>query len=323
MQFSSELFRPLNRAAMTEAVSTRPSLTYWQDVWRRLRKNKVAMISLIGILIILALAILGPMLSPYSYSDQIRGSEDLKPCWQHPLGTDHLGRDMLVRILYGARISLSIGIVAALVNLVIGVLYGGISGFIGGKVDTVMMRIIDIIYGVPAMLYIILLAVVLKPTLTELFKLPFMEFFKAAGAGLVSMYIALALTYWITTARIVRGQILSLKEQEYVTAAKTLGAGSARILLRHLVPNCIGPIVVTTMLMIPDAIFTESFLSFIGLGVDAPVPSWGSLASEALGGIRSYFYLLLSPSLAICITMLAFNLFGDGLRDALDPRMRK
>jgi oligopeptide transport system permease protein len=323
MQFSSELFRPLNRQVVIEAVNTRPSLTYWQDVWRRLRKNKVAMISLIGIIVIFLLAILGPMFIPYSYSDQIRGSEDLKPNLQHLLGTDHLGRDMLVRVLYGARISLSIGIVAALVNLVIGVLYGGISGYVGGRVDTIMMRVIDIIYGVPSMLYIILLTVVLKPTLNSLFELPFFGFFKAAGAGLVSIYIALGLTYWITTARIVRGQILSLKEQEYVTAARTLGAGGSRILLKHLLPNCIGPIVVTTMLMIPDAIFTESFLSFIGLGVDAPVPSWGSLASEALGGIRSYFYLLLSPSLAICMTMLVFNMFGDGLRDALDPRMRK
>ncbi len=323
MQFSSELFRPLNRQAAIEAINTRPSLTYWQDVWRRLKSNRVAMVSLVGIILIFLLAVFGPMFIPYSFSDQIRGSEDLRPSAAHLFGTDHLGRDMLVRVLYGARISLSVGIVAALVNLVIGVLYGGISGYFGGKVDTVMMRLIDIIYSVPNMLYIILLAVVLKPSLEKMFELPFMAFFKEAGAGLVCMYITLGLTYWITTARIVRGQILSLKEQEYVTAAKTLGAGDFRILLRHLVPNCIGPIVVTTMLMIPDAIFTESFLSFIGLGVDAPVPSWGSLASEALGGIRSYFYLLLSPSLAICITMLVFNMFGDGLRDALDPRMRK
>lgn len=323
MQVSSELFRPLNRKVEINTESVRPSLTYWQDVWRRLRSNKVSMISLIGILLIFLAAIFGPMLSPYTYAAQIRGDEHLLPGMKHLLGTDALGRDEFVRILYGARISLSIGVVATLVNLVIGVVYGGISGYVGGKTDTVMMRIIDIVYGVPNILYIILLSVVLKPSLTELFKNPMFGFFKDAGAGLVSMYIALALSYWITTARIVRGQILSLKEQEFITAARTLGAGGPRILLRHLIPNCIGPIIVTTMLMIPDAIFTESFLSFIGLGVDAPVPSWGSLASEALGGIRSYFYLLLFPSLAICITMLVFNLFGDGLRDALDPRMRK
>lgn len=323
MQLSSELFRPLNRQITFSNGVSRKSLTYWQDVWRRLRQNKVAMISLGGIIFIFLLAVFGPMLLPYSYSDQLRGQEDVRPGLQHLFGTDHLGRDMLVRVLYGARISLSIGVVATLVNLVIGVLYGGISGYFGGKVDTIMMRIIDVIYGVPLMLYVILLSVVLKPVLSELFKAPGLGFFKEAGAGLVSMYIALSLSYWITTARIVRGQILSLKEQEYITAARTLGAGGVRILLRHLVPNCIGPIIVTTMLLIPDAIFTESFLSFIGLGVDAPVPSWGSLASEGLGGIRSYFYLLLFPSLAICITMLVFNLFGDGLRDALDPRMRK
>lgn len=324
MQVSSELFRPLSRKNIEISTeSVRPSLTYWQDVWRRLRGNKVAMISFIGIIFIFAAAIFGPLLSPYGYADQIRGQESLWPTLQHPFGTDHLGRDMLVRVLYGARISLSIGVVATLVNLLIGVVYGGISGYLGGKVDTVMMRIIDIIYGVPLMLYVILLSVVLKPTLSTYFQYPVFSFFKDAGAGLVSMYIALGLSYWITTARIVRGSILSLKEQEYITAARTLGASGPRILLRHLIPNCIGPIIVTTMLMIPDAIFTESFLSFIGLGVDAPVPSWGSLASDALGGIRSYFYLLLFPSLAICITMLVFNLFGDGLRDALDPRMRK
>ncbi|MDO8685440.1 MAG: ABC transporter permease, partial [Clostridiales bacterium] len=238
-------------------------------------------------------------------------------------GTDTLGRDMLVRIIYGARISLSIGIVACLINITIGVLYGGIAGYFGGKVDTIMMRIVDIIYSVPTMLYVILLMVVLKERLVILFEKPFFSVFKSAGPGLFSVYLAIGLTYWVSMARIVRGQILSLKEQEYVTAARTLGAGGFRILLRHLIPNCIGPIIVTTMLLIPDAIFTESFLSFIGLGVDAPMASWGSLASDAIGSIRSYFYLLLYPSLAISITILAFNLFGDGLQDALDPRMRK
>jgi oligopeptide transport system permease protein len=239
------------------------------------------------------------------------------------MGTDSLGRDMLVRILYGARVSLSVGIFASIVNLTIGVLYGGIAGYKGGKVDTVMMRIVDVLYSVPLMLYVILLSVVLKPRMDALFDLPAFKGLAAAGPGLISMYIAIGISYWVTTARIVRGQILSLKEQEYVTAARALGANGKRILFRHLIPNCIGPIVVTTMLLIPDAIFTESFLSFIGLGVDAPMASLGSLASDALDGIRSYFYLLLYPSLAICVTILAFNIFGDGLRNALDPRMRK
>ncbi|MCR4435030.1 MAG: ABC transporter permease [Eubacteriales bacterium] len=323
MQLSDELFMPLEKEQMDIKKTSEPGLTYWRDVWRRLKKNKVAMVSLGIIILIFALSIIGPLLSPYSYSDQLRGQEKQWPSWQHPMGTDSLGRDMLVRVLYGGRISLSIGIVASLINIVIGVLYGGISGYVGGKVDSIMMRICDIIYSIPLMLYVILLTVVLKPSLTSLFELPLFSAFKSAGAGLISIYIAIGISYWIVTARIVRGQILSLKEQEYITAAKALGAGGPRILLRHLIPNCIGPIIVTTMLQIPDAIFTESFLSFVGLGVDAPVPSWGGLASDAVGGIRSYFYLLLFPSLAISITMLVFNLFGDGLRNALDPRIRK
>jgi oligopeptide transport system permease protein len=323
MQISNELFRPLNKQNLNKNEIVRPSLTYWQDAWRRLRRNKVAMVSFYVVIIIFVFAIFGPMLSPYSYSDQIRGAESQWPTWKHPFGTDSLGRDMLVRILYGARISLSIGIVASIINLSIGVLYGGISGYFGGKIDAMMMRLVDILYSIPLMLYVILLSVVLKERLVHLFDLPGMSMFKAAGPALISMYIAIGLTYWILVARIVRGEILRLKEQEYVTAARTLGASNFRILLRHLIPNCIGAIIVTTTLQIPSAIFTEAFLSFIGLGVDAPMASWGSLASDALGSIRSYFYLLLFPSLAISVTILAFNLFGDGLRDALDPRMRK
>jgi oligopeptide transport system permease protein len=323
MQISTDLFRPLNRSKINVNEFTRPSLTYWADSWRRIRKNKVAMVSLVAIVIIVLAAIIGPLVIPYSYSDQLRGQESLWPSLKHPFGTDSLGRDMLVRILYGARISLSVGFVACFINLTIGILYGGISGFIGGKIDNLMMRLVDIIYSIPTMLYVILLSVTFRDSFKQLFEAPLLAPFKAAGAGLISIYLAIGLSYWVVMARIVRGQILSLKEQEYITAAKTVGASGLRILLRHLIPNCIGPIIVTTMLLIPDAIFTESFLSFIGLGVDAPVPSWGSLASEALSSFRSYFYLLLFPCLAISLTILTFNLFGDGLRDALDPRMRK
>ncbi len=323
MKISPNLFRPLNRAEIYDIKEARESLSYWQDAWRRLRRNKVAMVCLVVIVIIVLAAIIGPEIIPYSYSDQIRGDESQWPNLKHPLGTDSLGRDMLARILYGARISLSVGVVACIINLTIGILYGGIAGFVGGKVDNIMMRLVDIIYSIPTMLYVILLSVVFRESFDTLFTKPFFAPLKAAGSGLISIYLAIGLSYWVVMARIVRGQILSLKEQEYVTAAKTIGASGFRILMKHLIPNCLGPIIVTTMLLIPDAIFTESFLSFIGLGVDAPVPSWGGLASDALGGFRSYFYLLLFPCMAISITILAFNLFGDGLSDSLDPRMRK
>lgn len=324
MQLSTDLFRPLNKSQAFVNELSRPSLTFWGDAWRRLKKNKVAMLSLVAVAFILLAAIIGPELIPYKYSDQIRGAESLMPNLAHPMGTDSLGRDTLARVLYGARISLSVGFVACLINLTIGVLYGGISGYFGGKVDNIMMRIVDVIYSIPTMLYVILLSVVLKDSLGQFFdRSTLFAPFKAAGPSLISIYLAIGLSYWVVMARIVRGQILSLKEQEYIIAARTIGASGMRILLRHLIPNCIGPIIVTTMLLIPDAIFTESFLSFIGLGVDAPVPSWGGLASGALGSIRTNFYLLAFPALAISVTILVFNLFGDGLRDALDPRMRK
>ncbi|MCX8130739.1 MAG: ABC transporter permease [Clostridia bacterium] len=324
MNISAELFKPANRKNQNRSTNiVRPSLTYWQDVWRRLRKNRVAMVSLCVIILITLISIAGPMFSPYSYSDQLKEQEGLRPCPEHPLGTDTLGRDMLVRVLYGARISLSVGIVASIINLVIGVLYGGIAGYFGGRVDSIMMRIVDILYVIPLTLYVILLMVIMDGYSEKIFSLPFLSMFRAAGPALISVYIALGLTYWLEMARIIRGQVLSLKEQEYVTAARALGAGHLRILLRHLIPNCIGSVIVIITLQIPSAIFTEAFLSFIGLGVDAPMASLGSLASDAAGSIRSYFYLLVSPSVAICLIILAFNLFGDGIRDALDPRMRK
>ena len=219
------------------------------------------------------------------------------------------GRDLFTRVLHGARISLSIGFVAALVAL-LGVFYGAISGFAGGWVDNVMMRIVDIMYSIPFLLWVIMMMVYLKEILPE-------------NAGLISMYIALALVYWLDMARIVRGQILTLKEQEFVLAAHTIGASRWRILLRHLIPNSMGPVIVTATLAIPEAIFTEAFLSFIGLGVSAPRASWGMLASDALVSLKSFPHLLFFPAAAICITLLAFNFLGDGLRDALDPKMRK
>ncbi|MDR7868163.1 MAG: ABC transporter permease [Sporomusaceae bacterium] len=296
-------FTPVNTAAAI-ADPTRPNTTYWQDAWRRLQKNKLAMAGLAVIVFIALMAAVGPLFSPYSYSDQVLADANQPPSAQHWFGTDNLGRDLFTRVLYGARISLSIGIVASLINLTIGVVYGGVSGYFGGRVDSVMMRLVDILYGIPLLLFVILLMVVLKP-------------------GLTNIFIALGLVYWLGMARIVRGQVLAIKEQEYVLAARLVGAGSRRIILRHLVPNSMGPIIVTLTLSIPEAIFTEAFLSFIGLGVSAPMASWGVLASESLAGLRSYPFQLLYPALAISVTMLAFNFLGDGLRDALDPRMRK
>ncbi|MFT9496018.1 ABC transporter permease [Anaerosolibacter sp.] len=300
----ADMWQPVSIEERNSEKIVRPSMTYWQDAWRRLKKDKLAMLGLITIIAIFVIAIAGPWLSDITYSDQnlLRANES--PSADHWFGTDNFGRDMYIRVLYGARISLLVAVVATVVNFFIGVLYGGISGYAGGRVDNIMMRLVDIIFTIPVTLYAIILMVVI-------------------GSGLKSIIVTLGTIYWVTMARVVRGQVLSLKEQEYVLAARTLGASTWRILVRHLIPNAMGPIIVTATMMIPGAIFTESFLSFIGLGVSAPMASWGSLASDALGGLRSYPYQLFAPAIAICITMLAFNFLGDGLRDALDPRMRK
>ncbi len=298
------LFEPVGRAADTDNLAVRPNTSYWKDAWRRLKQNKVAIISLFVIILIILAAIIGPFFCKYSYSDQSLLSANQPPSADHWFGTDNLGRDLFVRCLYGARVSLTIGFFVTLINLSLGVIYGGISGFYGGKVDEYMMRIVDILYAIPLLLWVILLMVILKP-------------------GLQNVLIAIGAVYWLYMARVVRGQVLSLKEQDYVLAARAIGVSDKRIILRHLVPNAIGPILVTVTFNIPEAIFTEAFLSFIGLGVGAPMASWGMLASDALDGFRSFPYQLFFPAVSICITMLAFNFFGDGLRDALDPRLRK
>ena len=245
----------------------------------------------------------------------------------HVFGTDMYGRDILVRVMYGARVSMSVGVFAAILVLVIGALYGAISGYCGGKVDAVMQRIVELIYAVPEMLVVLLIATALKPILTDYVNSsgtsPMKSFVNVLGPNLISMFIAFGLLYWVTMSRIIRGHVLQLKQQEYVTAARALGASGGRIIRRHLLPNCIGQIVVTTCLQIPSAIFLESFLSYLGVGVSAPLPSLGSMATDALSGMYTYTYRLIVPSVILSIMILAFNLFGDGLRDALDPKLKK
>lgn len=397
----------------------RPSLTYWQDAWQRLRRNKVAIASLIVIILIMLVSIIVPYLWKFKYSDQILDFSNIPPSFyiydlgdgnyiyikneykvvevtkdgkllkmaelinedninrtreynvggnkilvdynpgfnankelielkikarndssidikkiekelqsapkfkaykngveltksfkvrnkDYILGTDSLGRDLFIRVVYGARISLVVGITAAIMNFLIGVSYGAIAGYIGGRIDDIMMRIVDTISAIPLMLYVILLSVAMD-----------------SDGGLLTIIIVISAVYWLGMARLVRGQVLSLKEQEFILAAQALGASSNRIITRHLVPNIMGPVMVSITMQIPNAIFTEAFLSFIGLGVSAPMASWGKLCNDALSSFLTFPYQLFYPAMAISITILAFNLLGDGLRDALDPKLRK
>lgn len=302
---NKELFEPLVLQDRKSLDIVRPSETYWQDAWRRLKENKVAIIALIVLIILILFAFFGPFLSKFDYRKNDMAMLDSPPTSLHWFGTDSLGRDLYVRVLYGTRISLSVGIVSAIINLLIGVVYGGISGYYGGYVDNIMMRIVDVIYSIPIMLYVILLMVIL------------------GGGKLSNIFIALGISFWSGMARMVRGQVLTLKQQEFILAAKALGANSKRLLFRHLIPNCMGPIIVTMTMSIPTAIFSEAFLSYVGLGVSAPMASLGVLCNEAVRTYRTYPFQLFFPSIFLCIIMITFNLFGDGLRDALDPKMRK
>ena len=331
-------FLPASKEEKESLVVMRDSVSFWKDGMRRLRKNKVAMVSLVVIVIIMIFSFIVPSFYPYTYEQQIRGSENLAPMtyseeeqarmdagekvFPHVLGTDKLGRDYAIRVMMGSRISLMVGLIAAVIILVIGSLFGSIAAFFGGWVDLIMMRIVDIIYTIPDVLLIVLLSFALKEPLAKLAATPGFGWIQKAGANLISIFIVFALLYWVGMARMVRSQILMLKESEYVTAARALGASSARIIKKHLLTNCIGTLIVTTTLHIPSSIFTESFLSFLGLGVAVPMPSLGSLASEAINGLNTYPYLLFIPALLISLIILSFNLFGDGLRDAFDPKMK-
>lgn len=282
----------------------RESSTYWQDVWRRFRKDPLAIFGLCVILVMTVACIVVPIFSPYTYSGMDLTNMNATPSLAHPCGTDQMGRDLFIRILYGARISLSIGLVAAAINFVIGVVYGGVAGYVGGKADMVMMRIVDILIALPSMLYIVLIMLVL-------------------GSSVTSVIIALCFTSWIGTARVVRSEVMRLKHSEYVLAARLSGANLWKLLVSHLIPNAMGPIIVSTAFLIPSAIFSEAFLSFLGIGIQAPMASWGTLANDAQSTLLTFPHQMIFPVLAICITMFSFNFIGDGLRDALDPKLKK
>ena len=406
-------------------IQDRKSVSYWKDAWRRLRRNKVAMVAMVIVILIALYAFIGPLIVPYSYDQVISGANNIHPwhytledqqrisdymeehngaanltpdqaveqaraeaeargeelsrveeakiranaksnqgkaseekvtekdaakalgikakpfgytdaelermangesVFPHVFGCDLQGRDIMVRTMIGARVSMIVGICCALIVLVIGAIYGSISGYFGGKVDAVMQRIVEIIYTIPEVLIILLLSATLKPVFEEFQNSgdgPLQSLVTLLGANLISIFIAFGMLYWVTMSRIIRGQILQLKQQEYVTAARALGAQGGRIIKRHLLPNCVGQIVTTTFLQIPSAIFLESFLSFVGVGVSAPLTSLGSMCSEALSGLTTYPYRLFIPAAILSLLILCLNLFGDGLRDALDPRLKK
>ncbi len=271
--------------------------------YRRFKNNRTALAGMFILAVIACMALVGPWVSGYTYYDTALEKKNLGPCAEFWLGSDDLGRDLFTRLCYGARISLFVGITAAFIDMVIGIIWGGIAGFGGERVDSVMMRVADVLYSLPYLLVVILLLVIMGP-------------------GLTSILVAMTIIGWITMARVVRGQVLQLKEQEFVQAAVVLGAGFNRILFRHILPNAIGPILVTLTLTVPSAIFAEAFLSFLGLGVQAPVASWGTMASDGLPAMAYYPWRLFFPALFISLTILAFNWVGDGLRDAFDIRDR-
>ncbi|NEN83689.1 ABC transporter permease [Paenibacillus elgii] len=305
MSVPDHLFVPMQKRVGPMEAIVRPQLTFWQQARIRLFKNKLALLGLIFIVALAALSIFGPWLTDQSYSKQNLLNGNQAPSAEHWFGTDELGRDVFARILFGSRISLTVGVVAALIDFLIGVVYGGIAGYFGGRVDNIMMRIVDILYGIPYLLIVILLMVVMGP-------------------GLFTIIIALTATGWIGMARIVRGQVLQLSSSEYVLASRTLGAGAWSIIRRHLLPNAFGVIIVQVTFSVPSAIFAEAFLSFLGLGIQPPLASWGTMANDALPTILSgYWWRLFFPAFFISLTMLAFNLLGDGLQNTFNPKQRR
>lgn len=293
---------------MSEAIAVykqaEQGSSLWQDAWHRLQKNKLALCGLMVLILEIILALLTPWLAPYGYEQQDLALGAAPPSMEHWLGTDTLGRDMLTRIMYGGRVSLMVGFIATAVALLIGVVYGAVAGYMGGKVDALMMRLVDILYALPFMIFIILLMVIF-------------------GQNILLLFLAIGAVEWLTMARIVRGQVLSLRQQEYIEAAISIGLGPWTIIRRHIIPNTLGPVIVYTTLTIPSVMLLEAFLSFLGLGIQPPQSSWGLLISYGVETMEEYPWLLIYPGLTLSITLFALNFLGDGLRDALDPRASK
>ena len=304
-ELTPDLFEPVGANAQDGEKITGPSIGFWKDSWIRLKKNKAAVVGLVVIVLLLVMAfVLGPLLSPFSSNEQDLSRRYTDPSGGFWFGTDKFGRDMFVRVWEGTRVSLYIAFLAAGLDIFLGVTYGAVSGLLGGKVDSVMQRAIEVLVGIPSLVVAILVMVVLDP-------------------GIITISIAVGLTGWVTMARIVRGRVMQLKEQEFTLASLSLGAGKRRLLTKHLIPNALGPIIITVMFTVPSAIFYEAVLSFIGLGIQVPNASLGSLISDGAKEMRFHAYLLLVPAAVFSVLMLTFNVLGDGLRDALDPRMRK
>ena len=343
LQIDLNKFEKASDAEKAQHETMRESTTFFRDGMRKLRKNPLAMASIIVLVCLVLTIVVVPMFYPYSYEQMItvngkrdKTAKNLAPftyskneqkaidegqkIFPHIFGTDELCRDYFIRVLYGARVSLAVGLFASLIVLVIGLLYGSVSGYFGGKVDMVMMRVVDIIYSLPDTLMVVLLSVVLNQVLSQAIQGTVLQ---KIGTNMISLFIVFGVLYWVGMARLVRGQILAIKTNEYVLAARALGAKPGRIIRKHILPNCMSVIFISVALQIPSAIFTESFLSFIGLGVQAPMPSLGSLANAARGGMQSYPYKMVFPALFICLIVLSFNLLGDGLRDAFDPKLRR
>ncbi len=342
-KFSQANFEPASEEEKRQQDVMGESTTFFKDGMRRLRKNPLAMGSIVVLVLIILIIIFAPHFVPYHYDEIItvngvrdKSAANMGPfeystmeqwymeetgekLFPHIFGTDSLSRDYFIRVIYGTRVSLSVGIIAAIMVLIIGLVYGSIAGYFGGKVDLIMMRIVDIIYSLPDMLMVILLSVVLDGLLSNVL---YGTVFSKLGTNLISIFIVFALLYWVGMARLIRGQILSIKNNEYVLAARCIGTPNRQILTRHILPNCLSVIIITTALQIPSAIFTESYLSFLGLGVAAPLASLGSLANAARSGMQSYPSKLVIPAVTICLIVLALNLLGDGLRDAFDSKLK-